>query len=78
MKREPIGKIVVQKGSYTLYMPTVNDIAYLDTEQPEYIYKLCAISLGIPYQEFRTWNMDDAHKVTEKLGKALVVLGAAI
>lgn len=75
--RERVGSILKTNGEkYDVYVLKLRDIIGVDASTQEGIFRLGAKSIQIPYEEFIEWDLQDAMKVIDLVGKSLRVLGA--
>lgn len=72
--REFLGTVETSKGTYKVYMPNVMDILDLNDLEKHYVHRLCAIAVGISFEDFIKWSMVDGGKVSELLGRGLTEL----
>ncbi len=72
IERELIGHITTINGTrYGVYLPALIDILQIKMEDEHGHYKLFAIAVGIPYEDFIRWPITDAVKVGNILNKAM-------
>jgi hypothetical protein len=60
--REFLGKVTISTGEVVMYVPMLKDIIDVKFDDPQFVYKLMAASLSIPYEEFMEWNVPDVMK----------------
>lgn len=73
--RQYIGKVTTMDGHIAeIYLPIVYDVRFINSADSDYIFQLAAACLGISYQEFCLWNVNDSGNVMKKIAAAMVSL----
>ena len=68
---EFLGRVQLSVGDFLVHMPTVKDMACIDTSKLDAPYRLAAISIGVSYEEFEQWSIVESSKVLKLLNKAM-------
>ncbi len=60
---------------HKIKIPTVREYlaAKIEVEDPHFSYKLTALSIGVPYEEFLEWGIDEALPVIVKVTEMIEV-----
>lgn len=60
---------------HKIKIPTVREYlnAKIEVEDPHFSYKLTALSIGVPYEEFLDWGIDEALPVILKVNEMIEV-----